>query len=162
MFTVTGVVHFLPGWRDDLAAMIPPALVRPGLPGPHLLVTVTGVLELGGAVALLVPAAAPYAAAGLALLLAAMVPADVAAARPGLPGPHLLVTVTGVLELGGAVALLVPAAALYAAAGLALLMAAMFPANVSAARRGVPLRGRPPTPLPLRTVLQAVFIAAAV
>ncbi|GGM61824.1 hypothetical protein GCM10010106_04790 [Thermopolyspora flexuosa] len=109
MFTVTGVVHFLPGWRDDLAAMIPPALARPGLPGPHLLVTVTGVLELGGAVALLVPAAAPYAAAGLALL-----------------------------------------------------MAAMFPANVSAARRGVPLRGRPPTPLPLRTVLQAVFIGAAV
>lgn len=109
MFTVTGVVHFLPGWRDALAAMISPALVRPGLPGPRLLVAVTGVLELGGAAALLVPAAAPYAAAGLALL-----------------------------------------------------MAAMFPANVSAARRGVPLRGRPPTPLPLRTVLQAVFIAAAV
>lgn len=109
MFVVTGVVHFLPGWREDLAAMIPPALARPGLPSPGLLVAVTGVLELGGAAALLVPPVAPYAAAGLALL-----------------------------------------------------MAAMFPANVSAARRGVPLRGRAPTPLPFRTVLQALFIGAAV
>jgi hypothetical protein len=41
-------------------------------------------------------------------------------------------------------------------------MLAMFPANVSAARRGLTLGGRPVTPLPQRTLLQVVFVAAAV
>jgi hypothetical protein len=41
-------------------------------------------------------------------------------------------------------------------------MLALFPANVSAARRGLKLGGRPVTPLPLRTLLQVVFVAAAV
>ncbi|MEY9212880.1 DoxX family protein [Thermobifida halotolerans] len=87
--------------------------------------------------------------------LVAMVP-------PRLPRPALLVTVTGVLELVGAAALLLPPLAPHAALCLALLMLAMFPANVSAARRGLTLAGRPVTPLPLRTVLQVVFVAAAV
>ena len=50
------------------------------------------------------------------------------------------------------------AAACALAVGLILLLIAMFPANVAAARKGVPLRGRPPTPLPLRLSLQLVFI----
>ncbi|EHR59784.1 DoxX family protein [Saccharomonospora cyanea] len=104
MLVFTGVPHFLPGWRDAMAAMVPPAL--------------------------------PY--------------------------PRVLVAVTGVLELGGAVALLVPPVARWAALGLALLMLAMFPANVSAARRNLTLGGRPVTPLPLRTVMQVVFVGAAV
>ncbi|MGQ4269703.1 DoxX family protein [Nocardiopsis changdeensis] len=104
MFVLTGVVHFLPSWRRDFAEMIPPAL----------------------------------------------------------PFPHLLVTVTGVLELAGAAALLYPPTAPFAAAGLALLMLAMFPANVSAARRGVTLAGKPATPLLPRTIMQVVFVAAAV
>lgn len=104
MFVVTGVPHFLPSWRRDLIAMIPPAL----------------------------------------------------------PWPALLVTVTGVLELAGAAGLLLPPLAPYAAAGLALLMIAMFPANVSAARRGLTLGGRPVAPLPARTALQVLFVAAAV
>lgn len=87
--------------------------------------------------------------------LIAMVP-------PALPRPDLLVTVTGVLELGGALALLVPATAPWAAAGLALLMLAMFPANVSAAQRRLTLAGRPVTPLGARTMLQILFVAAAV
>ncbi|WP_431933170.1 DoxX family protein [Micromonospora sp. RP3T] len=86
--------------------------------------------------------------------LIAMVP-------PALPRPGLLVTLTGVLELVGALALLVPATARGAAAGVALLMLAMFPANVSAARRRLTLGGRPVTPLTARTVLQVVFVAAA-
>ncbi|MFD6717706.1 DoxX family protein [Micromonospora sp. TSRI0369] len=86
--------------------------------------------------------------------LIAMVP-------PSLPRPDLLVTVTGVLELAGALALLFPATARPAAAGLALLMLAMFPANVSAARRRLTLAGRPVTPLGVRTVLQVVFVVAA-
>ncbi|WP_432956720.1 DoxX family protein [Micromonospora haikouensis] len=86
--------------------------------------------------------------------LIAMVP-------PRLPRPGLLVTVTGVLELAGAVALLVPATAGWAAAGLGLLLLAMFPANASAARRGLTLAGRPVTPLVPRALLQMVFLAAA-
>ncbi|MGW0506961.1 DoxX family protein [Micromonospora sp. NPDC003241] len=81
---------------------------------------------------------------------------------PRLPRPDLLVTVTGVLELAGAAGLLVPATARWAAAGLAVLMLAMFPANVSAARRKLTLAGRPVTPLGVRTALQVVFLAAAI
>ncbi|MFI6328838.1 DoxX family membrane protein [Micromonospora chersina] len=86
--------------------------------------------------------------------LIAMVP-------PGLPRADLLVTLTGVLELLGALGLLLPATARLAAAALALLMLAMFPANVSAARRGLTLAGRPATPVGVRTALQVVFVAAA-
>jgi uncharacterized membrane protein len=87
--------------------------------------------------------------------LVAMVP-------PALPRPDLLVAATGVLELAGAVGLLIPATAPWAAAGLALLMLAMFPANVSAARRKLTLGGKPVTPLGPRTALQVVFIGTAV
>ncbi|MEO3775168.1 DoxX family protein [Micromonospora sp. B9E7] len=86
--------------------------------------------------------------------LIAMVP-------PRLPRPELLVTLTGVLELIGVIGLLVPATARVAAAGLALLMVGMFPANVSAARRRLSLAGRPVTPLGQRTVLQLAFVATA-
>ncbi|WP_435203949.1 DoxX family protein [Micromonospora sp. bgisy143] len=86
--------------------------------------------------------------------LIAMVP-------PQLPRPDLLVTLTGVLELAGAAGLLIPATARLAAAGLGLLMVVMFPANVSAVRRGLTLAGRPVTPLGRRTVLQLVFVATA-
>ncbi|WP_422738283.1 DoxX family membrane protein [Micromonospora sp. WMMD729] len=86
--------------------------------------------------------------------LVAMVP-------PQLPRPDLLVTLTGVLELAGAAGLLIPATARLAAAGLGLLMIVMFPANVSAVRRGLTLAGRPVTPLGRRTVLQLVFVATA-
>ena len=74
------------------------------------------------------------------------------------PRPELLVSVTGVLEVLGAVGLLVPATRGLAGIGLIFLLVAMFPANVASARRGVPLRGKPPTPLPLRLSLQLVFI----
>ncbi|MFI5926848.1 DoxX family membrane protein [Micromonospora sp. NPDC051543] len=86
--------------------------------------------------------------------LIAMVP-------PRLPRPDLLVTLTGVLELVGAVGLLLPTTARPAAAGLSLLLLAMFPANVSAARRRLTLAGRPVTPLGQRTILQLVFVATA-
>ncbi|MBB5937175.1 DoxX family protein [Streptomyces zagrosensis] len=77
---------------------------------------------------------------------------------PRLPRPDLLVTVTGALELLGAIGLLIPGLVSWAAVGLALLMVGMFPANVSAARRQV-AQG---DPLGWRTVLQLVYIAAAV
>ncbi|MEV7329193.1 DoxX family membrane protein [Micromonospora sp. NPDC093244] len=103
MFVLTGVAHFAGQRRADLVAMVPPRLSR----------------------------------------------------------PDLLVTLTGVLELAGAAGLLVPATARWAAAALGLLMLAMFPANVSAARRTLTLAGRPVTPLGQRTVLQVVFVATA-
>lgn len=78
------------------------------------------------------------------------------------PRPALLVSLTGALELAGAAGLMVSLTAPYAAAGLAVLFVAMFPANVSASRRGLTLGGRPVTPLPQRTAFQALFVAAAV
>jgi uncharacterized membrane protein len=104
MFVVTGIAHFAGGRRRDMIAMVPPSLPR-----PDLLVTVTGVLELAGAVGLLIAPLAPAAAIALALLLVTM-----------------------------------------------------FPANVSAARRGLTLGGKPVMALPARTVLQIVFIGAAI
>jgi uncharacterized membrane protein len=76
------------------------------------------------------------------------------------PRPELIVTITGLLEILGAVGLLVPATARVAAICLALLLVAMFPANVSAAHRNLTIDGKAVTGLPLRTLLQAVFIAA--
>jgi uncharacterized membrane protein len=78
------------------------------------------------------------------------------------PRPDRIVTVTGVLELAGAVGLLIPFTAPFAAAGLALLLVAIFPANIHAAREKMTIGGRPVTKLPLRALLQIVFIGALI
>jgi uncharacterized membrane protein len=78
------------------------------------------------------------------------------------PRPDLIVTVTGVLEVVGAIGLLVPATTRVAAVCLILLLMAMFPANVSAARRNLTLAGKAVTGLPLRSLLQACFIAGLI
>jgi uncharacterized membrane protein len=80
MFTMTGAAHFAPGMRRDMIAIVPPRL-----PAPGLLVTVTGVLELLGAVGLLYPPTRVAAAVCLFLLMLAMFPANVYAAR--MPNP---------------------------------------------------------------------------
>ncbi|MDN5860354.1 MAG: DoxX family protein [Pseudonocardia sp.] len=81
MFLLTGVAHFV-GMRAELIAMVPP-----WAPAPGLLVTVTGVLELLGAVGLLVSRTAHWAAAGLTALLVGMFPANIhlALTAPDLP-----------------------------------------------------------------------------
>lgn len=79
MFVFTAVSHFHPRTRRDLIRMVPASL-----PAPTLLVTATGLLELLGAIGLLVPQALPAAAYGLMALLVAMFPANVRAAREGL------------------------------------------------------------------------------
>jgi len=79
MFVFTAVSHFHPRTRPDLIRMVPTSL-----PAPAVLVSATGVLELLGAIGLLVPRALPAAAYGLMLLLVAMFPANVHAAREGL------------------------------------------------------------------------------
>lgn len=102
MFLVTGASHFI-GLREDLVAMVPPAL----------------------------------------------------------PNAPLLVTVTGVLELAGAVGLLLRRTSAWAAGGLAVLLVAMFPANVYAATAGLTLGGEPATALLPRAAMQAVYLTAA-
>jgi uncharacterized membrane protein len=77
-----------------------------------------------------------------------------------LPAPTLLVTATGVVELIGAIGLLVPQALLAAAYGLIALLVAMFPANVQAAREGLAIAGRRAMPLVWRAPLQLFWIAA--
>lgn len=68
---------------------------------------------------------------------------------------------TGILEIAGAIGLVLPRTSRLAAAWLIVLFAAMFPANVHAARQNLKIGGRPVTPLPLRAAVQAGLIAAA-
>src|SRR5215471_6990933 len=62
--------------RADLVRMVPAVLPR-----PDLLVTITGLCEVLGAVGLLIPRVAPVAALGLSLLLIVLFPANIRAAR---------------------------------------------------------------------------------
>lgn len=80
MFVLTGMAHFVPPLRDNLIAIVPPQL-----PAPGLLVSITGVLEFLGAVGLLVPVTRVAAAVCLLLLMLAMFPANIYAAR--MPNP---------------------------------------------------------------------------
>jgi len=76
------------------------------------------------------------------------------------PRPDLIVTITGLFEVLGALGLLFPPTAGAAAASLAVLLAAMFPANVRAAQQKLTIGGKAATSLPLRVLLQIVFIVA--
>ena len=78
---------------------------------------------------------------------------------PVFPQPLWLVYITSVLELLGAAGLLLPKFRSLAAICLIALLIAMFAANVHAARSGLSLRGKPVTPLWLRTPMQILFIA---
>ncbi|EKF22255.1 doxX-like family protein [Mycolicibacterium hassiacum DSM 44199] len=80
MFTMTGIAHFVNPRRRDLIAIVPP-----GLPRPALLVTITGVLELVGAAGLVYAPTRTVAAVCLFVLMLAMFPANVYAAR--MPNP---------------------------------------------------------------------------
>jgi uncharacterized membrane protein len=101
MFVLTGVAHFV-GLRADLMRMVPPIFGNPGL----------------------------------------------------------WVTLTGLAELAGAVGIMLPATRRLAAAGLALLLLAMFPANVHAAIHQIPFGGEPATPLLQRSIEQIIFLGA--
>jgi uncharacterized membrane protein len=76
------------------------------------------------------------------------------------PAPDLLVSLTGFAEIAGAIGLLLPRFAPYAAGALALMLLAMFPANVHAAREGLEISGRAVMGIVPRGMLQLVFIAA--
>jgi uncharacterized membrane protein len=81
---------------------------------------------------------------------------------PSVPNPQLMVTITGILEIIGAIGLLIPFTSNIATIGLALLLIIMFPANIFAARKGITIDGKPTTPLFLRTILQIIFLTAVI
>ncbi len=70
LFTTAGVMHFLrPAFFE--------AIVPPYLPAPHLLVVVSGILEIALALMLLIPRVSRVAAFGLIALLLAVSPANI-------------------------------------------------------------------------------------
>jgi uncharacterized membrane protein len=78
---------------------------------------------------------------------------------PFFPRPLLIVYVTGILEILGAVGLMLTPVRRLAGACLIGLLVGMFIANVNAAQKGITLRGQPATPLWLRAPMQVLFIA---
>ncbi|HEY0950323.1 DoxX family protein [Nocardioides sp.] len=104
---------------------------------------------VGMALMLLVMASAHFVPARRALLVE-MVP-------PALGRPAWWVTLTGLLEVAGALGLLVPVTRSLAAVCVAVLLVAMFPANVRAAREGV---GITSVRLPTRALIQVLFVLA--
>ena len=75
-----------------------------------------------------------------------------------LPKNLWLIYFTGLLEFAGAIGLLFSRWCRAAGICLIFLLIAMFPANVYAALQNIPFRGEPPTPLGIRTLMQAFFI----
>ena len=78
---------------------------------------------------------------------------------PSLGAPGAWVTLTGFLEAAGAIGLLIPRLSALAATCLALLLVALFPANVHAARTGVTIAGRKVPAIGPRLALQILWIA---
>lgn len=77
--------------------------------------------------------------------------------RP-FPFPRQIIFITGICEILGALGLIFPLTRGIAGVGLLVLLIAMFPANINAARQRIPLRGRPATPLWLRAPMQIIFV----
>ena len=83
--------------------------------------------------------------------MAAMIP-------PPLTGALWVIYVTGVLEMAGGVGLLLSRWRRLAGICLALLLVAMFPANIYAAMNGVTLGGEPASALWWRAPLQLLWL----
>jgi uncharacterized membrane protein len=111
--------------------------------------------------AIAVGLAAMFVLTGFAHFAPALRSDLIAIVPPRLPAPGYLVTITGLLELLGAVGLLLPATRVAAAVCLLVLMLAMFPANVYASRMPDPPKSMTAR-LPLRTAIEVVFLVAAV
>lgn len=78
---------------------------------------------------------------------------------PWVPWPKTTVFLTGILEILGAIGLIVPETRRLAATCLIIFLVAVFPANIHAAKTKVSLGGRPVTPLWVRAPMQVLFIA---
>jgi uncharacterized membrane protein len=84
--------------------------------------------------------------------LAAMIP-------PPFTGELWVIYLTGVMQIAGAIGLMLSRTRRWAAWGLAAMLVGLFPANVYAAIADVRLGGDPVTPLWIRTPLQLLWIA---
>lgn len=113
----------------------------------------------GLAVMLVMTAGAHFVPPGVTFMpnhadMVAMVP-------PFVPFPALMVYLTGILELAGAVGLVLPATRRAAGICLALLFVLMLPANIHAALAGVTLAGEAASPLWQRIPEQVLYIGVA-
>ncbi|WP_340022488.1 DoxX family protein [Paenibacillus sp. FSL K6-1096] len=79
---------------------------------------------------------------------------------PAFPRKESIVTVTGLLEIAGAVGLLLPSVSLTAAICLIVLLIAMLPANMYAAHNRLTIGGKPVPNLIVRITIQLVFISS--
>ena len=85
---------------------------------------------------------------------------------PYLPSPQVLVYVSGIFEILGAIGILIPATQRLAGWGLVALLVAVFPANIYMATAGIKFGNFPPQPwmawarLPLQLVLIGAVIWA--
>ena len=111
--------------------------------------------------AIAVGLAAMFVMTGVAHFVPGMRRDMIAIVPPRLPAPGLLVTITGVLELVGAVGLLYPPTRVAAAVCLFVLMLAMFPANVYASRMPNPPKSMT-SRLDIRSLQEVAYLAAAV
>src|ERR671916_3420590 len=82
---------------------------------------------------------------------AAMIPAP-------LPDDLWVIYLSGVLEIAGAIGLLIPRTRKLAGVCLAVYLVAVFPANVYAALNEVPIRGAAATPLWVRVPMQLLYV----
>jgi uncharacterized membrane protein len=110
-------------------------------------------------------------AAGVAFIIASL-PHFVSPERylpmmpPFIPAPRAMIFLSGVGELLGGIGLLIPSTARLAAWGLAVLLVAIFPANIYVAISGVNAAGLPSSPwytwsrLPFQIVFVWWVIAA--
>jgi len=111
--------------------------------------------------AIAVGLAAMFVMTGVAHFVPGMRRDMIAIVPPRLPAPGVLVTITGVLELVGAVGLLYPPTRVAAAVCLFVLMLAMFPANVYASRMPNPPKSMT-SRLDIRSLQEVAYLAAAV
>jgi uncharacterized membrane protein len=81
---------------------------------------------------------------------------------PAFRFPELLVAITGILEILGAVGLIFRPTSRISAICLAVLLVAMFPANVRATREKLTIGGRPVPALRIRLPLQLIFLACLI
>jgi len=76
-----------------------------------------------------------------------------------IPQPLAVIYFTGVCEIAGAIGLIVPYLRHAADIALIVFFIVVFPANVKAARTGVSVGSKRPTPIWLRAAMQVLFIA---
>src|SRR5215471_14687528 len=81
---------------------------------------------------------------------------------PIFPHASTIVTLTGVLEILRATGLLLQSTIRLAAICLAILLIALFPANIRAAKEHLMILGRPAPSLVVRGALQVIFLAALI